>query len=232
MSRRKPYPLQWPDGWKRTAPVDRRRSPFGDRRNPLSAFGTARELLEELDRLGAAIAVITSFLPTRDDGLPYSDGRSEDPAIAVWFVLDGTERVFACDRWFTAAENMRAITKSITAMRGLERWGMTDIIGRAFAGFAALPAGPPSWRVIFGVEGMEIPADDLLVVVKARHRKLIAVAHPDHGGSLERATALNEALQDAERDLAPPPCVVAMGCLCAGHARGDGNSSPCTTSET
>lgn len=211
MSRRKPYPLQWPEGWKRTAPNARRRSPFGHgKATPLSAFGTAQALLDELDRLGAANSVITSFLPTRDDGLPYSDGRSEDPGISVWFVLDGHERVFACDIWWTAAENMRAITKSIAAMRGIERWGMADIIGRAFAGFVALPPGDPpkpSWRVIFQVEGMEIAGDDLLAVVKARHRKMIQAAHPDHGGTADSSAVLNTALQDAEQELCPPPCV-------------------------
>lgn len=117
------YPLQWPEGWPRTAEILRRRSSFGNGR-PMSAFQTAIEVMDEMDRLGAANAVITSFLPTRSDGLPYSAGRCEDPGIAVWFVLDGHERVFACDQWETPAENMRAIAKSVQ-----------------FAGFAALPPG-------------------------------------------------------------------------------------------
>jgi len=233
--KRKPYPLQWPDGWKRTQPNARRKSHFGNGRTPLSAYQTGQELLDELDRLGGANYVITSFLPTRDDGLPYSDGRSEDPGIAVWFVLEGHERVFACDAWTTAAENMRAIAKSVSAMRGIERWGMADVIGRAFAGFVALPAGDPprpSWRVIFQVEGLELAGEDLLAVVKARHRKMISAAHPDQGGDTDAASALNTALDDATRDLSPPPCVVSMGCLCAGHARGVASTEPCNTSES
>jgi hypothetical protein len=199
------YPLQWPSGWKRTRPLDRRRSPFGKGR-PLSAYETGKELVAELRRLGAARIVITSFLPTRDDGLPYSDGRSEDPGIAVWFVLKGHERVFAADVWATPGENLRAIARSIEAMRGLERWGMADVVGRAFAGFAALPAGAPeapSWRVVLGVEGIDLGADDMMAVVKARHRGLIKTAHPDNGagGDLAKASALNAALDAATLEL-------------------------------
>jgi len=233
---RDPYPLQWPQGWARTSPNQRQRSRFS---KTLSAYACAVDLVAELGRLGAIRIVITSFLPTRPDRLPYSDGRSEDPGIAVWFALaDETgvhrERVFACDRWTSAAENMRAIDLSVAAMRGLERWGMTDVVSRTFAGFTALPSGPPpkpSWRVVFGVEGIDLEGEDLLAVVKARHRKMISSAHPDMGGDLEHASSLNEAMRDAEFELAPPACVVSMKCLCAAHARGAAPSSPCNASE-
>src|SRR5262245_20073291 len=122
---RSPYPLQWPSTFKRTPPADRQTSKFGHRgRGQVSPYDAARDVLREIDRLGACNAVITSMLPTRHDGLPYSDGKyGSEPGIAVWFVLDGAERVFACDRWVTPGENMRAIQLSIEAMRGLERWG-------------------------------------------------------------------------------------------------------------
>ncbi len=199
---RERYPLQWPDGWRRTQPSQRRRSPFGGGR-PLSPYETGKELVAELRRLGARRIAITSFLPTRDDGIPYSDGRSEDPGIAVWFVLDGHEHAFACDQWHTPAENLRAITKSVEAMRGLERWGMADVVGRAFAGFA-LPAGDPpapTWRAIFGVAEIDLHGEDMMAVVKARHRKLIATAHPDAGGNHTHAAVLNAALDAAEHEL-------------------------------
>jgi hypothetical protein len=222
---RSPYPLQWPADTPRTKPADRRRSKFYDRRKlpdgrlsapqPLSLYETAKELLAELGRLRASHVVITSMLPTRHDGLPYSDGRSEDPGVAVWCVYRGRERVFACDEWTTPAENIRAITLSIDALRGLARWGMADVAERAFAGFAALPPGAPEpppkrdWRAVFGVAElvdtlMASSADDLLAVVKARHRKMIAECHPDAGGDTARAAELNAALDEAEKELAQP----------------------------
>lgn len=41
--------------------------------------------------------------------------------------------------------------------------------------------------------------------------------------------ALRRAKEQRAKPL--PPCAVAMGCLCAGHARGDRADAPCDTSE-
>jgi hypothetical protein len=201
------------------------RSMFGGankgNRGQVSPYEAAKELHAEFGRLGASRVVITSMLPTRHDGLPYSDGRVDksDPGIAVWCVLEGHERVFACDRWLTPGENMRAIALSIEAMRGLSRWGMADAKEKAFAGFAALPAGsgetvnaapvkPPKrpWREVFalgplGEKGV-LGNSDLLAIVKQRYRERVAAAHPDRGGSVELAAELNEARADAEKELA------------------------------
>lgn len=214
---RDPFPLQWPDGWPRTRPDFRQRSRFGFR-GQVSFSQARRDLLAELERLGAANIVLTSDLPVRGDGLPYASGRAEDPGIAVWFAFPNAatgkveERVFACDKWLTHAENMTAIARSVEAMRGLDRWGAGDVVQRAFAGFAALPPGAPpapakrTWREILG-DGRPWPtgleAADLLAIAKHRHRVLIVLAHPDAGGSHERAAELNAALAEAERELAP-----------------------------
>jgi hypothetical protein len=216
---REPFPLQWPDGWKRTRPDDRQRSRFGYS-GQVGFAGARRDLLLELERLGAANVVLTSDLPVQRNGLPYANGRAVDPGIAVWFVLpdeSGTmrERVFACDKWRTPAENMTAIAKSIEAMRRLDRWGAGDVVSRAFSGFAALPPGsgeecappPPSRRAWFEV--FEISTEiirslgkpEILSIVKGRHRSMIRTAHPDAGGSHERAAELNAALAEAEKEL-------------------------------
>lgn len=215
--KRQPFPLQWPEGWKRTNPTFRSKSRFGFKGSGQVSLSHALSTLRtELDRLGARNAVITSDLPTRNDGLPYADGRSSDPGIAVWFVLDGHERVFACDKWRSAAENMQSIALSIEAMRGLTRWGASDIVTRAFTGFSALPPGsgegnghapPPrkrEWREVFNVgEALrDLPNSDLLAVIKSRHRDRIRTAHPDAGGNTTEAAELNAALAEAERELA------------------------------
>lgn len=215
---RSPFPLQWPDGFKRTRPEQRMRSRFGFKASGQVSLSAARdELLRELDRLGAANYVITSDLPVRHDGLPYANGRASDPGIAAWFVLDDAERVFACDRWLSHAENMQAIAKSIAAMRGLDRWGMADVIERVVGGFAALPPGGEpatpatprkrAWHEVLDVttlfkSGMLADAD-LLVIAKQRHRERIKVAHPDAGGDPAIAAELNAALAEAEEELSP-----------------------------
>ena len=211
---REPFPLQWPDGWKRT-PADRRqRSSFGFRNQGQVQFAAARnDLLAELERLGAANVVLTSDLPTRGDGMPYANGRADDPGIAVWFVLHDAERVFACDKWKSHAENMKAIAKSIEALRGLERWGASDVVTRAFSGFNALPPGGDSeyeggrvitkkpWREVIGGTWPQLERAELLVLARARHRVAIKNVHPDAGGSHELAAELNAALAEAEIEL-------------------------------
>lgn len=211
---RSPYPLQWPPKTSRTGPDFRRRSKFGDR-GQVSPYEAAKELMRELDRNHASHIVITSMLPTRHDGLPYSDGRHEDPGVAVWCVLHAQERVFACDAWLTAGENMRAIELSLEAMRGLDRWGVADAAERAFAGFAALPPGASSsveaapvkrpWREVLLGKLAEVfdalAQEEKLDIVRMRYRGLIKQHHPDRGGDTATAAELNVALADAEAEL-------------------------------
>lgn len=218
--KREPFPIQWPEDARRTKQGSRQRSRFGYRGQGQVPFAHARrELLDELERLGARNVVITSDLPTRHDGLPYANGRADDPGIAVWCVLrDGSkfvERVFACDAWLSHAENMTAIARSIQALRGLDRWGMAEASARAFAGFAALPPGsgeeraaspPPAkreWRVVLGQAGPwpSLGNGELLALAKHRHRQLIQYHHPDRGGDPAIAAELNAALDEAEREL-------------------------------
>lgn len=208
---REPFPLQWPEGWQRTPWSRRQRSAFSPH------FTADRDdVIHWLRKRGSRV-VITSSLPTRQDGLPYY-ASTEDPGIAVWWIEKGHERVVACDRWIRADENMRAIAKTLEAMRGLDRWGASEMVERAFAGFAALPPGtgeaspPPAaprrtWRQVFDIAtnlGQIFNDAELLAVVKARHRLLIKTAHPDAGGSHEIAAELNAALAEAERELGGP----------------------------
>lgn len=198
---RSPYPLQWPENRSRTKPSNRRASRFGG----TSIYAAAKGVLSEMRLLGSSHVVITSMLPTRQDGLPYSDGRSDDPGIAVWFVKAGRERVFACDAWRTHAENLRAIELSIEAMRGLERWQMADVVELTMAGFASLPAGTAAeparqrhWRDVLGVGAhAHVTHADL----KTRHRELISKAHPDAGGSHDKAAEINAAFDEAVRKI-------------------------------
>ncbi len=204
---KEPFPLQWPDGWKRTAAWQRSRSMFEPH------FTSDRDqVIRWLEKRGSKV-VITSNLPRRQDGLPYNAGGVSDPGIAVWWVEKGNERVVACDRWLRADENMRAIAKTLEAMRGLDRWGANEMVERAFHGFAALPPGdgsesipaPPRkrpWReVIGGVWPSGIVGLELLAIAKARHRQHIIVCHPDRGGDAELAAELNAALAEAEKEL-------------------------------
>lgn len=123
-------PLQWPEGWPRS----RTRS---NARFDMSLDRTERELIWQIEQLGGVYPLITHnrFSGGRDPG---------DPAVAVYFSVKGKQRVFACDRWYTVRDNIRAISKTIEALRGIERWGASEMMERAFSAFEVLPA--PSWK--------------------------------------------------------------------------------------
>lgn len=209
--KRAPYPLQWPQRLARTPAHNRRRSPFGGAHGaPLSPHKCAHEVSDELRRLRVSSWVITSYLPAATStGIPFSDTPRihPDPGIAVWFEYRRVERVLACDAWIRADENLRAIAKSIEAMRGLERWGVADILASVFTGFApALPPGDAPierpWReVLGGLWPLEMDATDLILLAKARHRRLVSDGHIDAGGTSERMLELNLALQSALREI-------------------------------
>lgn len=214
-TKRSPYPLQWPDGWPRTKWTERPKFIEGH-------FAMVRDsIVRQLKRKGGSHIVITSNLPTRADGLPYANARCDEPAVAVYWVEKGQERVIACDRWRTVGYNLRAIDKTIEAIRGVDRWGTGTMVEKVFAGFAALPAGsgdehvPPAsaptvrpWREVFDIPGVFIDhmaKPELFALVKLRHRERIVLAHPDKGGDPAIAAELNAALDAAERDLADQP---------------------------
>ncbi len=211
---RSPHRLQWPDNQPRTPAPSRERARF-----KVTLAEAVEDLLVELDRMGDVHSVvITSDVPTRQDGLPLSSGTCDDPGVAVYFVHRGMERVFACDRWDRPAANIRAIGLTIQALRSVERWAASGMVTRVFEGFAALPAGemapnPASipqkrtWREVFRIHVVNArnnPAlrANALDIIRARYKALIRKAHPDAGGTNEAATELNVALQEAERELA------------------------------
>jgi hypothetical protein len=173
----------------------------------------------ELRLMGAIRVLISSDLPVSSKGIPYAAariGERGESGVAAWWVQPklgerGIERVIACDKYRSAGENMAAIAHSIQAIRGLSRWGATDIVERAFAGFAALPPGdgssapsPLDWRDLFEISVAHeaiLGKADLLAIVRSKHKALMLKAHPDHGGTTEQVMQLSEAFQAAEREL-------------------------------
>src|SRR5690606_15253619 len=87
-----------------------------------------------------------------------------------------------------------AIGKTIEALRGIARWGMGDMMERAFQGFEALPDPEQWWHTL----GYLSPADVVSAEdIETRYRKLAAQRHPDRGGSDEVMAKLNRARERA-----------------------------------
>jgi hypothetical protein len=188
---RDPFPLAWPDGWPRTTRPQRARF-------KVASFAYARDsVVHQIRKLQGSRIVITSNLPVRNDGLPYANATEPaDRGIAVWWVRQGREQVMACDRWDRTRDNLHALELSLDALRGLDRWGSTTIVERAFAGFAALPpAGEHDWRAVLGAELRTLDE------VKRRFRELAAIAHPDQGGNPHEMQRLNAAYVAAKQEL-------------------------------
>ena len=173
------YPLAWPPGWPRT---DARRR----ERWPGHTVTLARSLTEcqaELRRLGATGVVLSS-------NVTLGAERPADPGVVAYCTYDGTQVAIPCDRWTTVAGNLRAIAKTIEAMRGMERWGAKHMIKAMFMGFAALPApaSSPHWSQVLGVA---VDAD--VAAIETAYRRRARTAHPDGGGSHEAMARLNAA---------------------------------------
>lgn len=184
------YPLHWPESRKRE------RNPQRSRFNTTMA-SVRDELLHELKRLGARHAVVSTNIPLRNDGLPYASHRQpDDRGVAVYFLYKGMQVCFACDRWDLVQDNMQAIRHTISALRGISRWGTGDMVESAFRGFDALPPPVIKWFEILGV-----PANASLAECEAEYKKRAKSSHPDNGGCVEEMIKLNSAIREA-RELA------------------------------
>lgn len=201
------YPLQWPPSWPRCRNPSRAK--FGEMRQSEGApwkhrssltIAQARERLrDELDRLRASHVVISTNIRTRNDGLPYSNvNEPADRGVAVYFRLKGEPRVLACDKWDRVADNLAALAKHIEAVRGQVRWGVGSL-EQAFGGYKALPAMGEikHWSEVLGV-----PREASVEIIESRRVELLKKHHPDRGGTRARAAAINEAADQACRELA------------------------------
>lgn len=193
------YPLHWPDGQPRTPEHKRARS-----RYEVSQDRAQRDLVHELELMGARDVIISTNLKLRRDGLPYASQRTpDDPGVAIyWTTESGQDVAIACDRFSSIRDNMRALGLTVAALRAIDRAGCTDILERAYRGFAALPAtvtpaSRPWWRVL----GYNEPEGLDFAAVRRRFRQLAATRHPDRGGSHEAMAELNDALERAKAEL-------------------------------
>ena len=154
--------------------------------------------------------MLSTNLVLRRDGWPKSGQRKpSDPGVAVYFVRKGKDFCIACDKYDDVKSNIRAIGLALEGLRAVERAGVTELLDRAFQGFAKLPSAivttaPPDFRKVLGLDKnwpWDLTEDqaheDLTMHYKAAARK----AHPDSGGSHESSVRVNAALAEAKKVL-------------------------------
>lgn len=158
-----------------------------------------KEILHQLKLLGVGdwLVIISTNIPLRKDGVPYSNQRQPiDGGAAVYFKIKNRPQVLAVDKWNKVEDNLWAIAKDIEAQRGRIRWGV-GTIEQAFAGYTALPAPGSTaddWRTVLGVT-----VADTFEEVSAAYKAKALSAHPDRGGSHERMAWINQAWQQAKQ---------------------------------
>lgn len=199
------YPLQWPEGWKRTAPSQRGFARFGrkskqdwqnnwQRARDLTIAEATLRVRQELERMGIRDddIVISTNLVLRLDGGPRS-GQSEpsDPGVAVYWERNGESRCIAIDQYTKVTGNLAAIAATLEAMRAIERHGGAAILDRAFTGFVALAGPRPWWEVL------NVPQNADRGRIEDAYRQERGNAHPDRGGSSDRFNEVQSAYQQA-----------------------------------
>jgi len=191
------FPLAWPEGY----PVTERRQESKFK----CTLAEARDgVLYELRQLNATDIVISTNVQVTKQGLLPGNGRLvyDNPGVAVYFKYRNKEAVIACDNWKYLHENMRAVEKSLEAIRGLERWACTDIISQALGQHKALPpatgviiAGFDAYKVLGIIPGLSKS------MIKARYHELAKQLHPDKvTGDKEKFIELSKAFEIALRE--------------------------------
>ena len=149
--------------------VTQRRSNF-----EVSWQKTLADLERELELVEGSeviIGVVTDDSQFRLDGTLKAGFKVRHSGAEV--SLDTPKRgrlVFHTDAFPSLQENLRAISLGLTALRAIERYGITST-DEQYAGFAALgPGGPDPSR---GAR---------LVEIHGSVAKALKVTHPDHGG--------------------------------------------------
>jgi hypothetical protein len=138
---------------------------------------------------------ISTNIPLKNDGNPYSTyNRPSDVGVAVYFSVNNKAMAICCDKWNTVEANLKALSMSVDAMRGLDRWVVSQIMERAFMGFKALPekASCVPWWDVLGVS-----RECTLKEVKAAYKKQSKIHHPEMGGEPHKWRELQDAYEQA-----------------------------------
>lgn len=195
----KRFPLQWPLGYKRTLSFNR----IGSRFNQ-TPDNAQRSLHLELERIDASNIVVSTNIRFRKDNMLYAAEMSkkiQDPGVAVYFVRKNKQLVLCADQYETIWENIYAIAKTLEAFRGVERWGVSEVLERTFSGFGELPPSfnmpaEKPWYEVFDFRS--IPGS--IEPIKVEYRRLARLFHedgtmPDHN----KMTEVNIAYEQAKK---------------------------------
>lgn len=192
----------WPG--QPTAFYARRRSQFR------STYTQTLDLLEsELNAIDAREVVIQIALGGRDirnDGWPRANARPSQPGVVLSFVREKQALQFACDTFDAWEDNLRAIAKTLEALRAVDRYGATKS-GEQYRGWQQLPPGDgyqaPPLHAMTREEAAALLAkhsgfapQSILTDAEVRsmaHKRAVGKLHPDRGGDAEEMMRVTRA---------------------------------------
>jgi hypothetical protein len=186
------YPLSWPPTIRRSP--RREKGSF-----KTSLAGALKNVNDSLRRFGQdSRKPVSNVVLSSNCSLGID--KPVDPGVAAWFLWDGEQLCIPVDRYDTPAANLQAIHHILEARRVELRHGTLALVKATFAGFKALPApvGHKTWRQVFG-----LPSDAPVTSaeVRALYKRMASQAHPDKGGSHAAMTELNEAYEQAKKEI-------------------------------
>lgn len=188
------FPLFWPEGQPRCA------SRKNNQSFKVTSEQAMRHLRDELRRMGATEVIVSTDVPLRKrDGMLHADVEPQDPGVAVYFTHGKRRLVIACDSYAKLRWNMRACGATVEALRTIQRHGATELLERAFTGFAALPPRGGTqrpWREVLGVSATATYDE-----ARSAYLALARKHHPDSGGDEQRMAELNRAWDQVQEEL-------------------------------
>lgn len=164
MSEPTAFPLAWPAHKPRTGWSRRKSGQFKKDDRPISREQAIKRVQHEVSLLGGGYLIVSSDVPIRRDGMPYSNRSHEpmDPGVCVYFRMAGKPYAMACDTFDNLAQNIAAVAGHMEATRKIERYGVATA-AETLQAFTALPAptapaGPPWWEVLGIIPERATPA--------------------------------------------------------------------------
>jgi len=118
--------LDWPDGFDRTAPEDRRPYPHNFRVETREAFTNILQELNKRDVENIRIKSSANHLSDRPN-LPYASASPDDPGVVAYFEQSNQKYAVPCDQWDNLRDNAQAIAKYLSAKRALKRYNVETV---------------------------------------------------------------------------------------------------------
>lgn len=168
-------PLQW----------DGPRTPAAARVSTFSAAWTSTlNLLDlELFKLSASNVVMQLDVAEKDlrlDGELRANARPGDPAVRLLFDSRHGPLGYACDRFRSWQENVRAIALGLEALRKIDRYGIGS--GQQYKGYRAIEGAPAAMTVAEAEQVLQSMGGGPIAPYAKLLRRARAAAHPDRWG--------------------------------------------------